>query len=427
MSSTDQLVELVKFAKNESEFYSNLYEKTKLTDCNIENIPIATSDEIFKYTSGDYTKMMTKTIDKTGWVSSSSETTGKAKVSISTYDEWEKQFEILGKKLYESSFLRDGDIIANLTCSGKLRLTFLAVTRTLDKSPAKVLELPIGSDESSEYIIDMCKKFNVNVIAALPLTLINLAYYINKNKITNLNIDRIFQGGELMYSSQMELLKKAFPDASFKSFLYGGSDAGIAGYADNSCGYNEHKVLKESCILEIVDPKSHQVIKEPNKKGMILITSLCRKLMPVIRYSIGDYACWIDPETESERRFSLLGRLNPNFYKLIDSKIYDYHVQSLFNALAVDLKILRLQIILTTKNEQDSIDVKISVWEKQFSDEEIAKKVKKEFYNVFIDYKQYVDDKLCSPVEVFVLEPEDIKGIYATAVKSRPIIDARVK
>ena len=42
--------------------------------------------------------------------------------------------------------------------------------------------------------------------------------------------------------------------------------------------------------------------------GLLLVTSLSRRLMPLLRYPVGDRACWVEPTATPRRKFALRGR-----------------------------------------------------------------------------------------------------------------------
>lgn len=49
-------------------------------------------------------------------------------------------------------------------------------------------------------------------------------------------------------------------------------------------------------------------IKDENRTGMLVVTNLTRKLMPLIRYPVGDIAAWSEPMGKPARKFILQGR-----------------------------------------------------------------------------------------------------------------------
>ena len=42
--------------------------------------------------------------------------------------------------------------------------------------------------------------------------------------------------------------------------------------------------------------------------GLLVLTNLNRRLMPLIRYPVGDLACWREPARHAMRKFAFKGR-----------------------------------------------------------------------------------------------------------------------
>ena len=61
-------------------------------------------------------------------------------------------------------------------------------------------------------------------------------------------------------------------------------------------------------FLEIVDEYSGEVIESCDEVGLLVLTNLHRRLMPLIRYPVGDRACWREPHGTAQRKFALKGR-----------------------------------------------------------------------------------------------------------------------
>ena len=108
-------------------------------------------------------------------------------------------------------------------------------------------------------------------------------------------------------AEQIALLKQVFPLARIGSVGCASVDAGLIGYADPDCAHGEHRVFDEDSVVEIVDEDSGEPIEEPGRRGLLLVTNLQRRLMPVIRYPSGDLACWREAPGPN-RKFALLGR-----------------------------------------------------------------------------------------------------------------------
>ena len=64
------------------------------------------------------------------------------------------------------------------------------------------------------------------------------------------------------------------------------------------------RFFKDDSIVQIIDFDTGNIIKEINKKGILIYTNLRRSLMPIIKYPVGDMAYWSD----YNKRFVIAGR-----------------------------------------------------------------------------------------------------------------------
>lgn len=84
-------------------------------------------------------------------------------------------------------------------------------------------------------------------------------------------------------------------------------------------GYDNQKLkINENIILELVD-ESGNIINETDKPGNIVVTSLCQRGMPFIRYKLTDKAIFLD----DNKKFI---KLIPNEDRIIKTKLYGNRV-----------------------------------------------------------------------------------------------------
>jgi phenylacetate-CoA ligase len=96
------------------------------------------------------------------------------------------------------------------------------------------------------------------------------------------SLRRIFSGSEVLENSQRERIRRVFGVGI--SDNYGSTEAFLAW----ECPHGSYHVNAEHVIVEIVDEQGHAVA--PGKLGRVIVTTLHNRLMPLIRYEIGDYA-----------------------------------------------------------------------------------------------------------------------------------------
>ena len=127
--------------------------------------------------------------------------------------------------------------------------------------------------------------------------------------MTGFCVDTIYFAGETLYQDQRDRISKVFgKDIEFRSIFYASNDGGPIGYFTKDCGFNEHRIMSDLTYMELIDPDTGEVITEPNKPGVIYITSLFKTLIPLIRYPAGDMGEYTEPEGVPDRKFRILGR-----------------------------------------------------------------------------------------------------------------------
>jgi len=242
-----------------------------------------------------------------GIVFKSGGTTGEPKFSVYSRAEWEAFAGVFGMGL-DAGGLADGDRVANLFYAGELYSSFIFIMRSLDHARAGTLQFPLSGRAEAGLIEHAIADFGINTIAGAPTTLMNLAaHYIGAHRSAP-TVRRLLFGGESLYADQRDILARAFPNARAGSIGYASVDAGLLGYADPSCGPDEHREFSRYARVEILDESSGEPIDEEGRVGRVVVTNLTRLLMPIIRYPAGDLACWTEPAGTPDRRFRLMGR-----------------------------------------------------------------------------------------------------------------------
>jgi phenylacetate-CoA ligase len=233
-------------------------------------------------------------------------TTGDGKPSVFTRQEWRALTTAFGWGL--SHQLVDGDRVANLFFSGGLYASFLTIHDSLAHAPLAVVELPFTGSMDPAELAHGLDAYKATVVAGIPQHLTGLASGWLSRGQRFPSVRTILFGAESMFGDQASLLAEVFPNARLGSVGCGSVDGGLIGWADPSCAKGEHFVFEGETLLEIIDEETGTPIEEPGVRGMLVVTDLHRRLMPVIRYPTGDAACWLARPGDPRRAFSLLGR-----------------------------------------------------------------------------------------------------------------------
>lgn len=298
--------EIISYARENSKYYANLY-KDIPENPSLTELPLINQDDF--WANCDKAGFSVATRPQTdGQIFKSGGTTGNPKYSLYSAAEWETMCECSGAVLPKGG-LENGTKIANLFYAGGLYASFLYTYSMMYFSPAKPILFNLSGNISIEEIVHTIYDHQINCLAGLPSILTKIISYIEENNMTGFAVDTIYFAGETLYQDQRDKICKAFnKDIEFRSVFYASNDGGPIGYFTKDCGFNEHRIMSDLTILELIDPDTGDVITKPNTPGNIYITSLFKTLVPLIRYPAGDVGEYTEPEGVPDRKFRILGR-----------------------------------------------------------------------------------------------------------------------
>ncbi|SEO32576.1 phenylacetate--CoA ligase family protein [Pseudomonas sp. NFACC39-1] len=292
--------------RKHSTFYRKSLRHLPAQNCTLEDVPIV---DVADYWAGSHDldnwdvltgKVEDALIYKTGG------TTSQGKLSVYTHAEWQRMLDCFGQSL--SAQLMAGDRIANLFFSGDLYASFLFIHGALGKVDVAITEFPFTGAVDLDVLTEAVTGHRINVLAGVPAHLLAFADHLDQQGRTLPGITTVLFGGENLFDSQLPALQRAFPQARFASIGYASVDAGLVGASAPDCDLGEHRVFGEQIRVEIIDELSGEVIQACDRPGTLVVTNLTRTLMPIVRYPVGDRACWREPVGTLRRKFALQGR-----------------------------------------------------------------------------------------------------------------------
>ncbi len=273
-------------------FYNRLYAGAQLTSlaqlkpitgADLSAEPLTTSNELLRPGAYD------------GYIFSSGGTTGKPKFVFFTTAEFNRTGELLAKG-YAAQGLRRGDRCANLFVAGNLWSSFMAIDRALNVAGA--VQLPIGGLAEPELILKYLEDFKPRVVFGLPSLLLSLAA-LSRQKGARIEVPVVCYAGEHLNQLGRALLADVWKTEQCFSAGYASVDAGPIGYQCRFCTGREHHLFSEDLHLEIIDSEA-------------VVTSLARKINPVIHLRTGDQVEWAPAEScgcgSNDPKFILHGR-----------------------------------------------------------------------------------------------------------------------
>ncbi|MGF1429524.1 phenylacetate--CoA ligase family protein [Kitasatospora sp. LaBMicrA B282] len=299
-----QLADLVRFVRDRSPFYREHYADLPSDTAELTALPLI--DHAVFWSGHGITDSTVLTGPHTdGIVFKTGGTTGAPRVSFYTRAEWQAMARRFGDGL-PAAGLREGDRVANLFYAGELYSSFVFTLNLLQHAPVPTVQLPIGGAAPLDYVVGTLRDFAATVLAAPPTSLCRLAREVLDTVGELPGIRLALFSGEAFYPDQLALMARAFPNCAVRSIGYASVDAGIlAGPVAGEPDARVHEVFTGDKVVELLDPETGEPIEEPGRPGRVVATDLVRRLMPMIRYPVGDLAEWVD---FPRRRFRLLGR-----------------------------------------------------------------------------------------------------------------------
>ncbi|VVM53119.1 AMP-binding protein [Pseudomonas fluorescens] len=306
MNTTLELNALVAFAREHSKYYARHLHHVTAQVSTLDELPVIDPQHYWATSQNfDQWPVLTSTVER-ALVFKTGGTSSAGKLSAFTRTEWQTLVKDFGSHLGKQ--LNPGDRVANLFFVGDLYASFIFIHDALAQETAGVTEYPFTGDVDPFVLADSIHQHRINVLAGVPAQLLAFAGVLERQAQTLVEVETILYGGESLFAGQLQLLQRVFPNARIASIGYASVDAGFIGATSRDCALGEHRMLASHSLLEIVDEHTGEVIEECDRRGRLLITNFTRRLMPLIRYPVGDLACWREPATAAMRKFALLGR-----------------------------------------------------------------------------------------------------------------------
>jgi phenylacetate-CoA ligase len=306
VNPTYSLEQLVPYIRQHSNFYSKHLEYLPSTGVTLKDLPLT---DVSDYWTGSndlsHWPVLTGNVDD-ALVFKTGGSTSQGKLAVYSYEEWQTLVSAFGNSL--SSQLNNGDRVANLFFSGDLYASFLFIHDSLAHVGRSICEFPFTGDVELDVLADAIARHRINVLAGVPAQLLQFSAYLAQHRRVLCGVETLLYGGESLFAPQLAILGEVFPNARIASIGYASVDAGLIGASDRDCALGEHRVFEQQTLLEIVDEYTGEVIEECDRTGLLVLTNLTRRLMPLLRYPVGDRACWCEPAETPMRKFALKGR-----------------------------------------------------------------------------------------------------------------------
>lgn len=410
----ERLQEIVKRA------YENVpYYKKRFDELNINPEDIQTLDDIKKlpfttktdlrdaYPFGMFAVDDEKIIE----VHTSSGTTGKPTVSGYTQKDINIWGEVMARALSMANAGKN-DRIQN--CYGYGLFTGgLGVHYGTQKVGATVIPISAGNTNRQ---IEIIKDFETSIITCTPSYALYLAEVLEKQgiDIKELNLKAGVFGAE-MWTEEMraEIEKRLGIDALN---IYGLTEIIGPGVAQECMEKNGLHIFEDHFYPEIINPKTKKTL-EDGEKGELVLTTLTREGMPIIRFRTKDITALRREKCECGRTQVRMDRITGRTDDMLKIRGVIVFPSQIERAL---LKIKDLnpqyQIIVTRPEHLDELEVQVEASPALFSDEvkhveEVKKMIEKQIHS-----------EIGLRVNVSLVEPESLPRSEGKAIR---VIDKR--
>jgi phenylacetate-CoA ligase len=341
----------------------------------------------------------------------SSGTTGKPIVVAYTREDVDVWSEVMART-FAACGLHRGDVVQNAFGYG-LFTGGLGAHYGAEALGATVI--PISGGNTDRQIMVM-RDFGVTALCATP------SYFLHViERAGELGVDmkalplRVGVFGAEPWSDAMRL--RIQHDAGIAAFdIYGLSEIIGPGVASECGAHDGLHVFEDHFYPEIIDPQSGEPLPD-GSEGELVLTTLSKKAMPMIRYRTRDIT-QIIPERcscgRTVRRIRRIGRRSDDMFIIRGVNVYPSQVEAAL--LAVEGTLPHYQIILTRDHGLDQMAVEVEVTAEVFSDKVRA------LEDVRARLAHAIEHILGIRVDLRLVEPRSIERSQG---KAKRVIDRR--
>ncbi|MFJ7262160.1 phenylacetate--CoA ligase family protein [Streptomyces globosus] len=352
--SAQQLSDLIRFARLNSPFYQELYASLPAGADRLSDLPVVDQRRFWEANAFPGSRVLTgplseATVFKTGG------TTGAPKLSVYTRDEWRTFVTSFGQGLVDAG-LRPGHRVADLFYAGELYASFLFILDSLSHAPVDNVRLPVGGGAPLESTVPTLRDLSAQVVAGTPTTLCRLAEHLAAAGDRLESVELLLFGGEALFDDQRRLLAAAFPRAEARSVGYASVDAGLLGRPVPGPDARVHRAFTPYSVVEILDDTTGEPITEPGRPGRVVVTSLFRRLMPIIRYPAGDRAEWTG---SAPGHFRILGRAEEGV-RVGPVSLHTDDAQNAVAAADTGGRVVGMQLVVRRRDGRDGLVIRLA-------------------------------------------------------------------
>ncbi|MHA1409565.1 MAG: phenylacetate--CoA ligase family protein [Candidatus Odinarchaeia archaeon] len=276
-----------------------------------------------------------------------------------------------------------------------------------------VKSLPTGNSIGFDEQLKFIKDFNTTTIVGTPSYVYQFARSVELPTKNRDKIKRIILGGEHLVRKRREVIEKELGGEVFLAYGMMEFGGGIASECEEHSGYH----LMTSIYPEIVDVKTGEPV-EKEEYGELVLTSLDKHAMPLVRYRTRDITRILDGECECGLNLTMIDYVKKRADDRITigtaEKYYPIVFEELFDRIP---EVKDYQIEITKIEERDAILVKVIASKPSHK---LKSQIIKEFYEINSLRTDIEKTKTVTAPEIIF-----VNTLQNNGVKRRCIIDMR--
>jgi phenylacetate-CoA ligase len=344
---------------------------------------------------------------------SSSGTTGKATVIFHTRKDIETWSDLVARCIVMTGAGK-GDVFQNIISygmfTGGLGLHYGA-------EKVGMLTIPSGVGNTKRQI-QLMRDFNTTVFHATPSYILYVSEVMVQEGFDPKEFDlRIgFVGAEPHSEKTRQRIEDTYDIDAFNS--YGMSELNGPGVAFECEEKNGMHLWEDSYLLEVVDPQTGEELG-PGEEGELVVTTLDREAMPLLRYRTGDLAKIIDDGDKCScgRTHVRISRIKGRCDDMLIVRGVNLYPSQIEDVLMSFPEVAATyQIVLERERSLDSLIVKVELNPKLFDGD--LRKLK----NLEAALSKSIQDEIAVRPEVEFHEPGSLPRSEGKAVR---VIDLR--
>ena len=411
-----RLKRTLKRVYEKSPFYKKMFKENKLKLSNLKSlkdlsqIPFTKREDLrnnFPY------GFLTVSLEKIVRLHTSTGTSGKPKAVFFTQRDIDQSAELIARSM-KMTGAKKSDVFQNMMSYGLFTggLIFHYGAEKLG-----VLVIPSGAG-NTERQLELMRDFKTTIIHITPTYALYLANVIEEaglNPEADFNLRTAYLGAEPYSEETRRKIEKIFNLNAYNS--YGLSEMNGPGVAFECEKKEGMHLWEDNFIVEIIDPSSGKILKD-GEEGELVLTSINKEAMPILRYRTGDLTFIYPQKCKCGRTHRRISRIKGRVDDMLIVRGVNVFPSEIERVLMGLQGIGRnYQIILEREKNLDKLIVKVEV--------------EKPLFNGSLEHLKGLENKIKAKLKAELMLTPDVElvepgSLPITTGKAKRVIDKRV-